>query len=198
MCSSHGTTALFFKVWGGRHSHLQDLIEDSLVSEVRSRFVPSSSSWILWHTDPWRGCLAWQGTWSYCWPLQTLVGWPKGCGILTMGSLGACVIGAGLNLYSQSGNITLLFCERWNQVRAGYLPGINLILGRQVACLCNNRNKTVSWQEYINLAKEQFLSCPKTKIRFFPVIDPEKSWHIPWILNFMSMCKSQAGEVVES
>ena len=59
-----------------------------------------------------------------------------------------------------------------------YLPGMNLILRWQVVCLCNNRNETVPCQEYINPAKEQFLSCPKTKIRFFPVIDPEKSWHI--------------------
>ena len=76
--------------------------------------------------------------------------------------------------------------------------GMNLISGRQVVCLCNGRNKTVPWQEYINPAKEQFLSCPKAIIQFFPAIDPEKSWHILWSLNFISMCKSQAGEVVES
>ena len=107
-------------------------------------------------------------------------------------------LGASKSIARRSLTASLLFCERWNQVRAGYLPGMNLILGRQVVCLCNNRNKTVLWQEYINPAKEQFLSCSKTKIRFFPVIDPEKSWHILWSLNFMSMCKSQSGEVVES
>ena len=77
-------------------------------------------------------------------------------------------------------------------------PGMNLILGRQVVCLCNGRNKTVPWQEYIYPAKEYFLSCPKAKILFFPVIDPESSWHILRSLNYMSMCKSQACEVVES
>ena len=85
-----------------------------------------------------------------------------------------------------------------DEIRLEYLPGMNLISGRQVVCLCNDRNKTVPWQEYINPAKEQFLSCPKAKIRFFPVIDPENSWLIFWSLNFMCMSKSQAGEVVES
>ena len=85
-----------------------------------------------------------------------------------------------------------------DEIRLEYLPGMNLISGRQVVCLCNDRNKTVPWQEYINPAKEQFLSCPKAKIRFFPVIDPENSWLLFWSLNFMCMSKSQAGEVVES
>ena len=44
---------------------------------------------------------------------------------------------------------------------------MDLISGRQVVCLGNDRNETVSWQENINPAKEQFLSCPKAKIRFF-------------------------------
>ena len=51
---------------------------------------------------------------------------------------------------------------------------MNLISGRQVLCPCNGQNKTVPWQEYIDPAIEQFLSCPKAKICFFPVIDPGK------------------------